>query len=161
MVLEFRDTDPAILDVLERHVRDWVDQSNRGLCPTGIEPMARIAPTGLAEHLATVLAASAKTLGEDTVHMPSGAGHDAMVVGRFIPAAMLFVPSIGGGSHDITEETAEADIVFGCEVLANAVEKFCATRFGPQGVGRISVSVIRRNDGGLRRKDAPNPRYAA
>jgi N-carbamoyl-L-amino-acid hydrolase len=126
MVLEFRDTDPAILDVLERHVRDWVDQSNRGLCPTGIEPMARIAPTGLAEGLATVLAASAKTLGEDPVHMPSGAGHDAMVVGRFIPAAMLFVPSIGGRSHDITEDTAEADIVFGCEVLADAVEKFCA-----------------------------------
>ena len=126
MVLEFRDTDPAILDALERHVRDWVDQSNRGLCPTGIEPMARIAPTALAEDLATVIAASAKTLGEDPVHMPSGAGHDAMVVGRFIPAAMLFVPSIGGRSHDITEDTAEADIVFGCEVLAGAVEKFRA-----------------------------------
>ena len=58
--------------------------------------------------------------------MPSGAGHDAMVMGRFMPAAMLFVPSIGGRSHDITEDTAEADIVFGCEVLADAVEPNCA-----------------------------------
>jgi N-carbamoyl-L-amino-acid hydrolase len=55
--------------------------------------------------------------------MPSGAGHDAMVLGRFIPAAMLFVPSIGGRSHDIVEDTAEADIVLGCDVLADTVAK--------------------------------------
>jgi len=70
-----------------------------------------------------VLAASTKTRGEVPVYMPSGAGHDAMVMGRFMPAAMLFVPSIGGRSHDITEDTAEADIVFGCEVLADAVDR--------------------------------------
>jgi N-carbamoyl-L-amino-acid hydrolase len=127
MVLEFRDTDPAILDSLESHVRTWVDQSGRGDCATEMEPMARIPPTPLAEGLAAVLAESARTLGEEPVHLPSGAGHDAMVIGRFIPAAMLFVPSIGGRSHDITEDTAEADIVFGCEVLADAVEKIRAS----------------------------------
>ena len=58
--------------------------------------------------------------------MPSGAGHDAMVLGRFIQAAMLFVPSIPGRSHDITEDTAEADIVLGCEVLADAVDRIRA-----------------------------------
>jgi beta-ureidopropionase / N-carbamoyl-L-amino-acid hydrolase len=46
-----------------------------------------------------------------------------MVLGRVMPAAMLFVPSIGGRSHDIAEDTAEADIAFGCEVLAAAVAK--------------------------------------
>jgi N-carbamoyl-L-amino-acid hydrolase len=39
---------------------------------------------------------------------------------------MLFVPSIGGRSHDVTEDTAEADIVFGCEVLADTVDKLLA-----------------------------------
>jgi N-carbamoyl-L-amino-acid hydrolase len=123
MVLEFRHTDPAILDEMERHFRDWVEQSSRGLSPPEVETMARVPPTPLAKELAAVLAASAKTRGEEPVYMPSGAGHDAMVVGRFIPAAMLFVPSIRGRSHDITEDTAEADIVFGCEVLADAVDK--------------------------------------
>jgi N-carbamoyl-L-amino-acid hydrolase len=127
MVLEFRDTDPAILDALESHVRNWVDQSSRGPCPTEMELMARIPPTPLAEDVAAVLAASTKMLGEEPVYMPSGAAHDAVVIGRFIPAAMLFVPSIGGRSHDITEDTAEADIVFGCEVLADAVDKFRAS----------------------------------
>jgi N-carbamoyl-L-amino-acid hydrolase len=74
-----------------------------------------------------VLAASSKALGEDPMHIPSGAGHDAMVVGRYIPAAMLFVPSIGGRSHDVTENTSEADIVFGCEVLAHAVDELLAS----------------------------------
>ena len=57
--------------------------------------------------------------------MPSGAGHDAMVLGRFIPAAMMFIPSIGGRSHDVSENTSDADIVRGCEVLAAAVAELC------------------------------------
>jgi len=60
------------------------------------------------------------------VQMPSGAGHDAMVLGRLVPAAMLFVPSVGGRSHDVSENTSEADIVLGCEVLADAVDRIRA-----------------------------------
>jgi beta-ureidopropionase / N-carbamoyl-L-amino-acid hydrolase len=127
MVLEFRDTDPAVLDLLESHVRGWVDQLSSGPCPAEMQLMARIPPTPLAKDLANVLATSSKALGEEPAHMPSGAGHDAMIVGRFIPAAMLFVPSIGGRSHDIAEDTAQADIVFGCEVLADAVDKLRAS----------------------------------
>ena len=51
--------------------------------------------------------------------------------GRFMPAGMLFIPSIGGRSHDIIEDTSEADIVFGYEVLAETVarlESALATR---------------------------------
>jgi len=107
-------------------LRTWVEQTSGGLSPPEIESMARVAPTPLAKDLAAVLAASARTHGEEPVSMPSGAGHDAMVLGRFIPAAMLFVPSIRGRSHDITENTAEADIVLGCEVLADAVDKLRA-----------------------------------
>ena len=70
-----------------------------------------------------MLAQASQARGEEPMHLPSGAGHDAMVVGRYIPAAMLVVPSIGGRSHDVTENTAEADIVFGCEVLADAVDR--------------------------------------
>jgi N-carbamoyl-L-amino-acid hydrolase len=127
MVIEFRDTDPAILDALEGHLRTWVDRLSDGPCPTELELMARIPPTPLDKGLASVIAASAKTLGEEPIHIPSGAGHDAMIIGRFIPAAMMFVPSIGGRSHDITEDTAEADIVLGCEVLAAAVDKLRAS----------------------------------
>ena len=54
--------------------------------------------------------------------MPSGALHDATNVSRLMPVAMLFVPSIDGISHAFAEDTDEADLVAGVEVLAKAVE---------------------------------------
>jgi N-carbamoyl-L-amino-acid hydrolase len=52
--------------------------------------------------------------------MPSGALHDATNVSRVLPTAMLFVPSIGGISHDFAEDTREEDLVAGLQVLARA-----------------------------------------
>jgi N-carbamoyl-L-amino-acid hydrolase len=58
--------------------------------------------------------------------MPSGAGHDAQFLARVMPAAMLFVPSIGGISHHWSENTDDADIVLGCQVMASAVAEILA-----------------------------------
>jgi hypothetical protein len=52
--------------------------------------------------------------------MPRGAGHDAQIMSQALPAAMLFVPSIGGIRHYYNENTADADLVLGCEVFADA-----------------------------------------
>ena len=43
--------------------------------------------------------------------MPSGAGHDAQTIALVMPAAMLFVPSIGGLSHVFDENTDDDDLV--------------------------------------------------
>lgn len=53
--------------------------------------------------------------------MPSGALHDASNVSRVMPVAMLFVPSIGGISHDFAEDTALEHLVLGARVLAASV----------------------------------------
>ncbi|WP_171132046.1 MULTISPECIES: Zn-dependent hydrolase [unclassified Ruegeria] len=53
--------------------------------------------------------------------MPSGALHDATNVSRLMPVAMLFVPSINGISHDFAEDTDEADLIAGLNVLDHAV----------------------------------------
>jgi beta-ureidopropionase / N-carbamoyl-L-amino-acid hydrolase len=55
------------------------------------------------------------------VRMPSGAGHDAQYLARKVPAAMLFVPSIGGVSHHWTENTSDEDIVLGARVFVDAI----------------------------------------
>ena len=80
-------------------------------------------PTALSERLGATIAAAATARGETPVHLPSGAGHDAMIAARFLPSAMMFIPSIGGISHNIQENTSDADIIFGCEVLADAVAR--------------------------------------
>lgn len=53
--------------------------------------------------------------------MPSGALHDACNVSAVLPAAMLFVPSIGGISHNPAEDTARADLTCGLKALAHAL----------------------------------------
>jgi allantoate deiminase len=55
--------------------------------------------------------------------MPSGAGHDAMIVARRMPTAMLFVRSPGGISHHPDEtvwpEDVEAALAAGMRFLQN------------------------------------------
>ncbi len=122
LAVEFRDTRTATLDALERSLLGWLSAA-RESGPVGIEaqPIARIAPTPMTADLGAVIAAVARGRGEEPLSLPSGAGHDAMVLGRFMPAAMLFIPSIGGRSHDAAEHTSDTDIVLGCEVLAGTV----------------------------------------
>jgi allantoate deiminase len=42
--------------------------------------------------------------------MPSGAGHDAMVLAEKMPAAMLFLRTPGGLSHHPDEAVREEDV---------------------------------------------------
>jgi len=45
-----------------------------------------------------------------------------------VPTAMLFIPSIGGRSHDTAEDTAEADIYLGVDVLADTIRALAERR---------------------------------
>ena len=58
--------------------------------------------------------------------MPSGAGHDAQNIARVMPAAMLFVPSIGGISHHWAEDTKDEDLALGIQVLGEAARRYLA-----------------------------------
>lgn len=59
--------------------------------------------------------------GLESKRMTSGAGHDAQMIARICPAAMIFVPSTGGISHNPKEYTAESDIIAGANVLLDVV----------------------------------------
>jgi N-carbamoyl-L-amino-acid hydrolase len=59
-----------------------------------------------------------------------------MILARRAPAAMLFVPSIGGRSHDTTEDTDEADIRRGLRVYARMVNSLLES-LGPDGTGAL------------------------
>jgi beta-ureidopropionase / N-carbamoyl-L-amino-acid hydrolase len=122
MQVEFRDMDEARLEAMRAALHDLVVQAGRGQVTVELEETARIAPAPMDPELAGVIAEAARSIGEEPLALPSGAGHDAMVLSRVVPSAMLFIPSIGGRSHDVAEDTAEEDIVLGCRVLARAVE---------------------------------------
>ncbi|MEB6060998.1 allantoate deiminase [Staphylococcus pseudoxylosus] len=77
------------------------------------------APTMMDESLVKVVEQAAEQVvgSNDSKIMPSGAGHDSQIFAKYIPTAMLFVPSINGVSHNVTEETDIEDLVKGIEVL--------------------------------------------
>ncbi|CAB3763000.1 Zn-dependent hydrolase [Paraburkholderia solisilvae] len=123
LYLQFRDSNAARLRAMETALAELVREFDaRG--PVGValdtleeamEPVTMDA--ALQEHVAR--AAQALAPGR-WVRMPSGAAHDAQVIAAQLPACMLFVPSIGGVSHDFIEDTAEEHIVLGCQVAADA-----------------------------------------
>jgi hypothetical protein len=47
----------------------------------------------------------------------SGAGHDAVYMARIAPTAMIFVPCVGGISHNEIEDAKPADLTAGCNML--------------------------------------------
>ncbi len=124
LLVEYRDTSPDVLDAFEACVERLVRETD-GKGPADVEhtQIFRVESAMMDSLLAEHIFAAAEAHGEEPMRMPSGAGHDAMVVAGFLPSAMMFVPSIGGRSHDVAEDTAEADITAGCQVFAIAVSR--------------------------------------
>jgi allantoate deiminase len=77
-----------------------LDQASVSMEPLLTESLARaVSETGHAVH-----------------RMTSGAGHDAMIVARRLPSAMLFLRSPGGISHHPDEQVLEDDVAAALEV---------------------------------------------
>jgi beta-ureidopropionase / N-carbamoyl-L-amino-acid hydrolase len=123
IVVEFRDLSTAVLDRMEEPLNALIARMDGadGVRVTS-SMIGRIEPTDMDERLVARIEDAAAREDALSERMQSGAGHDAMIVGRQIPAAMLFVPSIGGRSHHISEDTDERDIRRGLRVYARAAQ---------------------------------------
>jgi N-carbamoyl-L-amino-acid hydrolase len=126
-IVEVRDVEEKLLDTLEAAIRERAaaDAFATGL-PITVERTAAIPATMMTPRLADAFALSAAAMGAGSMRLSSGAGHDAMMLARRVPAAMLFVPSIGGRSHHVSEDTRTEDIVTGAQVMAGAVDLLLA-----------------------------------
>ncbi|MGB3876911.1 MAG: Zn-dependent hydrolase [Shinella zoogloeoides] len=87
------------------------------------ERLARFQPVAFAPEIVTAIEASAAERQLSCRRMTSGAGHDAQMIARIAPSAMIFVPSKGGISHNPAEHTDEADLVAGANVLLDVAMK--------------------------------------
>jgi beta-ureidopropionase / N-carbamoyl-L-amino-acid hydrolase len=122
MMFQFRDADPDVLMRLDKALMDWIAEANRtGPCRVSAVNLRKGVPARMDPSMqAAIEAAAQQHAGARHKRIPSGAGHDAQILATVMPAAMLFVPSIGGISHHWTENTADADIVTGARVYAAA-----------------------------------------
>jgi acetylornithine deacetylase/succinyl-diaminopimelate desuccinylase-like protein len=63
------------------------------------------------------------TCGQEPVRLPSGAGHDAMVMARHCPSGMIFLRCKDGISHNPAESIAVEDADLAVRALLEAVRR--------------------------------------
>jgi acetylornithine deacetylase/succinyl-diaminopimelate desuccinylase-like protein len=69
----------------------------------------------MSERPSAALRSAIERLGIEVVELPSGAGHDAAIMGMAgVPAAMLFVRSDAGGVSHAPEEWTGRDAIVAC-----------------------------------------------
>lgn len=79
--------------------------------------LARFEPVVFDPRLVAMIEDEARAMDLRALRMTSGAGHDAQMMARICPSAMIFVPSIAGISHNPAERTLDADLVAGADLL--------------------------------------------
>ena len=124
----------ASLDV--RHAKDAVrhdlvarllrcaQQTAAGRCLTvSWEQRLDQAAVAMDSDLVKLLERAVATTGRPVHRMASGAGHDAMIVARRMPAAMLFLRNPGGISHHPDESVLAKDVAAALEVGLRFLEE--------------------------------------
>ena len=123
--VDFRHPDEALLDAMEREFRSALPEI---MAPLKLEyeekriwdsPAVRFAP-----ELIECVRHGAEQAGYATRDMVSGAGHDAAYLARVVPTTMIFVPCLGGISHNEAESTTLEECAAGAQVLLNAVLEY-------------------------------------
>jgi allantoate deiminase len=101
--------------------------TRRGLAVSS-EPIAENRSTPVSPRLTALLAKAVQSVGHPAVKLPSGAGHDAVVMAGITNMAMLFVRCKGGISHHPAESVNEEDVAVAIDVLARFLELLAADR---------------------------------
>jgi beta-ureidopropionase / N-carbamoyl-L-amino-acid hydrolase len=122
--LEFRAQYEEELDGIEAavftHARADAEANGIGF---EVSELARWHPAGLDEEVVDTVERVATGLGLSTMRLASGAGHDSQSLAAITPTGMIFVPSVGGISHDPREDTIWEDAVNGANVLLGTVRE--------------------------------------
>ena len=123
--VDFRHPDDNVLDIMEAKLRaalaDILPPLQLSYTEARIwdSPAVKFAP----ELIECVRIGTAKA-GYKSRDIISGAGHDAAYVARVAPTTMIFVPCLGGISHNEAESSTREECTAGAQVLLNAVLEF-------------------------------------
>ncbi len=124
MTVDLRNSDEGKLKVAE----ELLKLATHRICEeegvsVSVEKLARFEPVEFDSPICNLIYETSHSLGYKTIRMTSGAGHDAQMMARICPAAMIFVPSRDGISHNPKEFTSKEDLNRGAEVLFQSVIK--------------------------------------
>lgn len=122
--VDLRNTDEALLQEAEKRLAAFVAElADREKVTVTSRVLARFSPVIFPEEMVAMVQDVAAARGYPSRRLPSGAGHDAQMMARVCPAGMIFVPSVGGISHNVREHTEPKDLEAGANVLLGLIER--------------------------------------
>lgn len=124
LVVDIRSTNPMLtarfVDIVDRESTSHAQAAR--VRRTSFDTLSDGAPVACDPALQDTLRGVARDLGLSHADLPSGAGHDAALMSRVCPSAMVFVPCRAGKSH-APQEWAERDaIAAGAAVILGAIK---------------------------------------
>ncbi|MGD9617453.1 MAG: Zn-dependent hydrolase [Alphaproteobacteria bacterium] len=120
--VDFRHPDDDVLTAMDRELRSACDAATASQnLETAVEEFWYFPPTPFDSGLVGAVREAAEAQGYPHQDIISGAGHDAVYMARIAPTAMVFVPCVGGISHNEIEDATPDDLTAGCNVLLNAL----------------------------------------
>lgn len=120
--VEVRHVDKDIMEATMAHIIEAVEEVALARdVKWSKRKVADSVPISFDRDLVNLIEETAKETGLKYQRMNSGAVHDASMVGIHVPAAMIFVPSIGGRSHVAFEDTKEEDLLTGVQLLLDTL----------------------------------------
>jgi N-carbamoyl-L-amino-acid hydrolase len=127
LTVDLRHTDEGLLQHAEQRLASFLAElaAKEGVT-IETRPLARFEPVRFDAGVADLIARTAQRLGHTHRPMTSGAGHDAQMMARLCPTAMIFVPSARGISHNPAEHTAQTHLAAGAEVLLHTLLELSA-----------------------------------
>jgi N-carbamoyl-L-amino-acid hydrolase len=127
LTVDLRNTDDALLREAERRLSTFLrDLAGGGCLEIRTRRLSRFEPVVFDQRVVSIIQEAAESLDEPIRPMTSGAGQDAQMLARLCPTAMIFVPSIGGISHNPTECTRPEHLELGANVLLQTVLRLAA-----------------------------------
>ncbi len=124
--LDVRDTSESVLEDLASACRRALSAiARRRNLKFDFTQKSYLQPVAAAGKVVEQLTQQAERLGLDYCQMPSGAAHDAQIMGSMVPVGMIFVPSKNGQSHSPAEWTAWSDIEAGANLMLQSLLHFC------------------------------------
>ena len=122
LTVDLRHTDEALLQQAEQRLAAFLAAlAEREGVVIEARRLARFEPVQFDPGVADLIERMARRLGHSERSMTSGAGHDAQMLARICPSAMIFVPSVRGISHNAAEHTAPEHLAAGADVLLHTL----------------------------------------
>lgn len=122
LTVDFRNPDSTELAKMDAELREGVDRTAEGSkLEANLQQIFHYEPIHFDESCVELVRQGAAKHGYSSREIVSGAGHDACYLSRVAPTSMVFVPCIGGISHNEVEDAKPEWIEAGANVLLSAM----------------------------------------